>query len=179
MSADPPRIAMSVHRLMQAGLIEGNEMNAFGSPLPDHFITGVTGAGLDAVEERTAPPAGASVNIAIHGSTLGQLNLGAVYGNIETHLHAVSGVGANEFKSAAERIIAALRDDTSLTEEVRAQVLGNLDYLSEEASQPPDKRRPDVMKTVLERIPQLLAAADAAKQAWDTWGPTIQTFFSK
>jgi hypothetical protein len=164
---------------MDGGLIEGHELRAFGMPHPDHMITGVTGAGLEAVEESAAPLAGSSINITMHGSTLGQLNLGTVYGNIETHLHAVTGVGADEFRSAAERLIAALKDDASLAEESRAQLLGNIDYLSEEASAPLDHRRPDVIKTVLERIPQLLGAADAAKQAWDTWGPTIQAFFSK
>ncbi len=188
MNSDLSRVATSVHRLLGANLVEAIEMNTMGSPIPSHIITGVTGAGLEAHERASIPLATAvvkpaegprygDVHIHIEGSTVGQLNLGQVVGNIETHLNAVSGATADELKSIVAQLVEAVAADERLSEGDKRDVLLNIDYLSEEAAAPTGVRKLWVVKAVLYWMGWTLGAGGSAVTVWEAAHPVLHRFF--
>src|SRR5438445_9660032 len=83
---------------------------------------------------QTRPSRPGTVNITMHGGTLGQVNLGQVRGNIETHVNAVTGPSAAEFQAAVKAVAEAVGKDPKLNEREQGEYLEGLDYVAEEAA---------------------------------------------
>jgi hypothetical protein len=142
--------------------------------LPTYDRASEEATDIDARPVRPAP-----VNITIRGGTVGQVNLGQVQGNIETHVSAVTGPSAAEFKAAVKAFAEAVAKDRKLGERERGEVLEGLDYIAEEASKPPSQRRMTVLQRTIQQLPTLLSLAEQGKTAWDTFGPIITGFLSR
>ncbi|HVS07237.1 MAG TPA: hypothetical protein VHK65_13885 [Candidatus Dormibacteraeota bacterium] len=72
-----------------------------------------------------------------------------------------------------------MQKDDALADAERGEILEDLDYLAEEANKPDAKRRPSLLGRIIGGMPNALQAAESAKTAWDTFGPTIGGFFGR
>ena len=168
--------AQSIRRLVNAGLLEGHEATSQSSPYSEYLGLRLTLLGTDRLEQQpVAPPPGTIVNI-YGGSTVGQVNLGQVIGNIQTSIDVVSGPRSDDFKRAMEELLVAIQGDEVLSGSAKADALKQLEYIAEAASQPVAKRRASVLDAVLARVPLVLAAGEASAKAWSTFGPEVTRF---
>jgi hypothetical protein len=119
-----------------------------------------------------------NIHISIYGGTVGTLNLGQVIGGIETHVNAVTGGSADQFKLAVKQIVESVQRDESLTQSAKAAVLEHVEYLAEAAASPPPNRKLSVITRVVGGIGEATGAASDARGVWNTWSPTVRRFFS-
>src|SRR2546425_4993238 len=137
------------------------------------------------VEAPTGPPSGhpgqpaqyRDVHIHIAGSTVGQLNLAPVVGNIETHLNTVNGPTASELKVVVANLVEAVVADEELSAVAKKDTLENIDYLSEAAATPVSMRKLPVVKAVVASTAAILAASSHAATVWEAARPVLQQFF--
>jgi hypothetical protein len=117
------------------------------------------------------------VRIDVSNSQIGTLNLGTIVGDVENHLSAVSDPDAEEARDALQRLTQAIVDADGLPDDRRRELLEQIDLLAEEASRPPERRRPAVVRPVLTGIAASLSAAGGLAEVWDAVGPTLLQFF--
>lgn len=136
------------------------------------------------IEEDQAPqvtevatPRYRDVHIHIEGSTVGQLNLGHVVGNIETHLSAVSGPSADELRTVVTELVQAIVADEKLTAAIKADALDNIDFLTEAAATPSGARRLSVVRAVLYWMGWALGAGGSGVLVWGAAEPVLHRFF--
>jgi hypothetical protein len=120
-----------------------------------------------------------SVVINMHGGAIGQLNLGEVRGNINTHLNALAGRHAEDFARPVQILTDAISQDRGLDETKRAEALELIEFLSDSATQDTERRRPSLIKSALATLPLLVSGAKLAESAWTEHGRTIVEFFQQ
>jgi hypothetical protein len=107
--------------------------------------------------------------------TLGTLNTGEVLGSIHSHASTVTGLSADAFREAVDALATAIAKDQALSENRRKEALESIDALAEEAGREPEKRRSGVLRGMMLAIPGAIELSANALQAWDKYGPAIQT----
>ena len=135
---------------------------------------------LDAESTPEARPIAAryrDLHIHIEGSTVGQLNLGPVIGNIETHLNAIQGPSADEVKALIKDLVEQVLQDKELAAETKRDAIESIEFLSASAAEPPEERRLSVVKAVLEATAGLLNAGGSAIVVWQAAEPILHKFF--
>ena len=118
-----------------------------------------------------------AIHISISGGTVGTLNFGQVIGDIETHVNAVTGGSADQFKRAVKEIVESIERDGSLTEAAKAGALEFFDYLAEAAASAPPIRKLSIIRRVLVGIGETFEDASDAHAVWDRRGPIVRRFF--
>lgn len=169
--------AGSIRRLVEAGLLEGHDATSHSSTYAEYLGLRLTLRGADRLEQLAAAPQAAAVLNVYGGSTVGQVNLGQVIGNIQTSIQVVSGPRADDFKRALQELLGAIENDADLSSSARFDAMEQLEYVAEAASQPAANRRGSVLDAVLAKIPLVLAAGEASAKAWSTFGPEVIRFF--
>ncbi len=117
------------------------------------------------------------ITITLNQSQVGTLNLGTIVGDVEAHLAAVEGPGADNVREALRSLAQAVVDDESLSGDERKDLLESLDVLAEEAGKEPERRRSAVVRSVLLSLAASLGAAGGLAEVWSTFGPTLVDFF--
>ena len=117
------------------------------------------------------------IRIDVSHSQIGTLNLGTIIGDVETHLSAVSGPGAEEARDALKQLAEAVVGNEQMTDESRRDLLEQIDLLAEEASRPPDKRRGAVVRSVLSGLAAAASGAGGLAEVWGAVGPVLLQFF--
>jgi len=117
------------------------------------------------------------IHIHINQSQIGTINLGKIVGNIENHLSQVTGPSSEDIVAALKSLAEAIANDKSLEPENRQELLENVEFLSQSASEEPDKWRKGVIRAAIDAISRGLTIAASAASVWATWGPTISAFF--
>ena len=108
--------------------------------------------------------------------TVGTLNTGEVLGSIHSHVSAVTGSpSADAFRNAIEHLAKLIARDDELDDDRRKEALDSIDLIAEEAGRPAEKRRLGAVRAVLAALPGMLALSGHALEAWDKYGPSIQT----
>jgi hypothetical protein len=127
------------------------------------------------------PPAAAprfrDVHIHVQGSTIGQLNMGEVVGNIETNLKAVTGPSAEELAQVLKSLVEAIAADGALPDDAKREALQNIDVLASAAAQAPARRAIGPVKAVLTATGALLAAGSSAVSIWQAAEPLLRAHF--
>jgi hypothetical protein len=115
-------------------------------------------------------------HVEVHNyGTLGTLNTGEVLGSIHSHASTVTGLSADAFREAVDALATAIAKDQALSDDRRKEALESIDALAEEAGREPEKRRRGVLRGIMLAIPGAIELSANALQAWDKYGPTIQT----
>lgn len=81
---------------------------------------------------------------------------------------------ADALKGLSEAIIALKKN---ASEHEKEMLLGQVSYLSEQATLSEDKRNPGVIDATLTKLATTAGALGGLASAWQTWGPAISKFF--
>ena len=108
---------------------------------------------------------------------VGTINLGRITGNIENQLNQMSSPEDEELRTALKSIAEAIVKDREIGPEAKAELLENVEFLSESALQQPEERKTGLITRVLDGLSDGLAAATAAGQVWLTWAPIVGRYF--
>ncbi len=117
------------------------------------------------------------VHIHIERSTVGQLNLGDMIGDIETHLKSVSGPSADDMSRVIKQLVEAVLGDAKLPEHAKRETIQNIELIAAAAAEPPAKRKLGPIKAVLTATGGLLAAGSSAMTIWEGSRPLLHRFF--
>lgn len=128
--------------------------------------------GLD--EDLPRSGAGSSVQVSLHNSTVGNLNLGSQVGTITTVLSSISAPDSAAFTDALRLLTNALVADPGMQEGDKREVLEALTTLAEEGAKKPEERKMSVVKAVTLWLPQGLAAANNLLTLWEKVGPVVK-----
>lgn len=125
--------------------------------------------GLYAVEENYV------MRIEINNSTIHQLNLGQIRGDMNNAVTTLTENGhgdvASALKQFTEQVAAA--DDPAID---RKDVIEHLGYISKQAALPPAERSPGILKTTIAHVQDAVKVVGTLSQAWKTFGPIIEGF---
>lgn len=117
------------------------------------------------------------VHIHIEGSTVGQLNLGTIIGDIETHLKAVSGPSAEDMNRIIKQLVEAVLGDAKLPEDAKRETIQNIELIAAAAAEPPANRKLGPIKAALAATGGLLAAGSSAMIIWEGSAKLLHKFF--
>jgi hypothetical protein len=122
----------------------------------------------------------AAVNLSIHESTIGFLNLGEIedVNSISVNVAHLKRFGRASVAEAIAQVTEAVATNSELSQEARAEVLDELRELGQMAvSEKFGGRKPGVLKAVLAHLSSTLGAAGGLAEVWSTWGPMIRSAF--
>lgn len=81
---------------------------------------------------------------------------------------------ADALKGLGKAIVAL---EKNASEHEKEMLLGQVSYLSEQATLVEDKRNPGVIDATLTKLATAAGALGGLASAWQTWGPAISKFF--
>ena len=125
----------------------------------------------------SASPRYRDIHIHNEGSTVGQLNLGQMIGDIETHLQAVTGPDAEVFGRVIKELVESIGTDAKLSDTAKREAIENVELLAAAAAQPPDKRSLGPIKAVLAGMGGLLGAGSSVVTIWQAAEPVLHAHF--
>ncbi len=120
-------------------------------------------------EDRTVGARNARVNIQNYG-TIGQLNSAETLRNIDHH---ISAVGNQELAQGLEALKQAIRDDPSLNDPGRQELLDNVDDLAEAAGAAPHDRKRGRITAAIAAITAGAEGLTKVKEVADSWLPVL------
>lgn len=103
-------------------------------------------------------------------------NLGEVRGNIQQVVGALKDNGQTEIAGVLARLEEAIANDTSLAEG-RLAYLDQVQFMAEQAVEPPEKRLPSRVQGALLGLPPALAVSADIAQVISVAGPAIALYF--
>jgi hypothetical protein len=111
--------------------------------------------------------------------TVGNLNLGEQIGQITTSLTVVSrqGAGAAEFAQAVKSVTEEVVHCFDLGDPQKKEAIDALEFISQQATIEPEKRKAGILKSVVESIPKILSSAASGIAIWTKYGDHIRHFF--
>ena len=121
-------------------------------------------------------PVANHMNIEINNSTVYQLNLGQILGDMNNAVTTLTQNGHTDIASALKGLIEriAASDDPALN---KKDVLEHLAFISQEAALSATDRKQGLVRTALSHVQTAVQAAATLSQAWTTFGPIIEGFF--
>ena len=135
--------------------------------------------GLPRFPERRVVNLGGSTynNIRVDRSTIGVLNTGTI-GNVDGARTRRKQAGESDLAAAVKAFTEALLQSSEAGRDVKNQVLEILSAVAAEATAPKEKRRPAVIRPLLQEISTLVQGVAALSALWAQYGPLITRFFA-
>jgi hypothetical protein len=120
------------------------------------------------------------VTIEIHGNVSGTaFNVGEIVRDIQNHMNQIQSQGADDFRQGIKAVVESIEKDQGLSDGQKKDALESMQYISEAASEPPDKRKPAILRATFANIPNLLKAAKLAGDVWTAWEPHVKGFLGQ
>lgn len=110
----------------------------------------------------------------IQGSTVGAVNTGAIAGQAQVSVTLLRGQGASDLADAITELGNAIQASREITEEIRADLLGHIAFLADQANRPEEQRYRGLIKTALGALRNGVTAAAGLTTIWDKVGPIIE-----
>lgn len=120
-------------------------------------------------------PQALTVNIA--DSTIAALNLGMVVGDITASISVLRGPDQRELAEALQRLAEAVGGSKVLPDPEKAKLLEHVGEVAEQATEPVERRRPAVIRTVLGSLGAALRTAADVAAVWEAVRPLIERYF--
>ena len=95
----------------------------------------------------------------ISNSTITNLNLGTVLGDLNASVQSLQNNGAPQIADIIQKLTSGISNSTAIKDADRKDLLENLALISNEVSSEPDKRKPGLLKASLSFMTVGLAAA--------------------
>jgi hypothetical protein len=135
-----------------------------------------------AFEDRDVPahrqtPQLAARAIHIHverGSNVNSIVLGATVDKIESNINASRGIGGEQLAAALKAVTEACTGADELGPAQRSEALELIEFLSEQAAAPPDRRRVAVLRSAARALGAIMVGAATAGEVWNDWAPIIE-----
>lgn len=102
----------------------------------------------------------------ISNSTIANLNLGSVVGDLNSSIQQLSSDGRNDLAEALKRMTEAVASSPELDDAIRKEVLEHVAVVSSEAALPPEKRKMGPLKTSIEAIKAGIGLAAQLLTLW-------------
>jgi hypothetical protein len=145
-----------------------------GSPLISMEHVWV-GRDMNVIYGKSEAPPVYNVTFNISGGTFGQLNTAVeTVHNLANRLTVIGAEGRPDLAEALRELGQAVLDEPSLDDQARAELIDNVDDLSEQAKAPADERKRGRLRAAIDAISAAATAGTQLHAAWDAWGPTIQ-----
>jgi hypothetical protein len=150
-----------------------------GSSYARAFMAGTTAPAWDRISQLQRLLGASSISpviIHIEGSTVANLNLGTVIGNIQATVNTLQ-QSDPEIATALAKLVEAVGKDESLGDQ-RREIIESLNEVAEEAKKPGASRRIARVSILLLGIGSYILTNSAnAAQIWQTWSKPILRFF--
>lgn len=118
------------------------------------------------------------ISVTISHSKVGNLNLGTIIGNVNSILVGLSDSEENAaFKQAIREIMEAVAQAEDLDDALKSEVVENLQFISNEATKPPQDQKKSIIRAILQGIGVSLNTAGSLASIWTAAGPRILSFF--
>ncbi|HXE11445.1 MAG TPA: hypothetical protein VN633_04950, partial [Bryobacteraceae bacterium] len=108
---------------------------------------------------KNLPPPGDKTIFNISNSTIANLNLGTVLGDLNASVQNLQTHGSQQIAEAIGKLTTAISESVEVRDADRKHLLENLALVSKEISSQPDQRRAGLLKSSLTFITTSLAAA--------------------
>jgi Mg-chelatase subunit ChlD len=102
----------------------------------------------------------------ISNSTISNLNLGNVVGDLNSSIQQLSTEGRNDLAEALRKLTEVVGASEQMNDEVRKEVLEHLSIVSGEAAKPAGSRRMGPLKTSLEAVKSGVALGTQLLTLW-------------
>ena len=102
----------------------------------------------------------------ISNSTISNLNLGNVVGDLNSSIQQLSTEGRNDLAEALRKLTEAVGASEQMNDEVRKEVLEHLSIVSGEAAKPAGSRKMGPLKTSLEAVKSGVALGTQLLTLW-------------
>jgi len=109
-------------------------------------------------------PKGATLHIS--NSTIGNLNLGAVGGDLVSSIQQLSNEGHDDLAKRFEEFTKAINSSADFQEGMKKDLLEHLVVVAEEAAKPSEKRRMGPLRTSIEAIKTGIGMAAQLAAIW-------------
>lgn len=128
---------------------------------------------------RSTPPGPSAITVNISGGIVGGINLGAIAGDMNVAINAVQGAGGEALAQAMKRVTEAVASDTSLSPEKRAEAIEILTAITQEAAQPPERRKWHLVRSLAAQAGSIILKVPQLVDAWNTLHTQITGWFSQ
>jgi len=119
-----------------------------------------------------------TMNIHIHNSQVGNLNLGTQVGTINATVQSLSQGDdqQKEFAQALKQLTKTVLSEQNLQKETQQEIVDMLSTLAEQAAKKPTERSKGTLKAVLSSLPPLITVGTKLAELWPKYEPTVRHF---
>lgn len=105
-------------------------------------------------------------NISVSGGQVGSINTGNV-GSLTLQVSQMQQEGRSDLASALNELVSAVLASSEFTAAIKNEVIELLEPLAVEANQSPDRRKPAVIRALMNRLSQMLADGSTVGKLWE------------
>jgi hypothetical protein len=117
------------------------------------------------------------INVNVQNSNVGVINLGVIEGDLSAAITTLRTQGSEDIAMHLDRLREAVKNADTLGDR-RGEVLQALAAVAHEAEQSPDRRKPAVVKMLLESVSPIVATVAGLTEIWHAAYPVIAQFFN-
>lgn len=114
--------------------------------------------------------------IKVSESNIGVINTGTLF-NLDTSIQVMHNRGDKELANAVRELTQAVLDNNELNDELKEEVVEQLEFLVTEALASKDKQRKGLIRKIINDISQSIATFGALLTIWNNVGPLLQAYF--
>jgi hypothetical protein len=115
-------------------------------------------------------------NIKIDNSIVGSLNTGTI-GKVDVAVSVALSEGHAEVANALKALTESVARSNALAAEQRNEALEILATIAEDLTSPREKRRPNMARTLSQRLREILSLSADTSQLWAQYGPILLAAF--
>jgi len=115
-------------------------------------------------------------NIKVDNSVVGAINTGSV-ASIDVHISQLKNAGGEEVSGALARLTEAIANDRELQDAERRRLLDQVEFVSEQAVNGADVRRPGMIAAALDALDTTAKATTSLVVIWASVQPVLKHFF--
>lgn len=119
-------------------------------------------------------------NIRIENSQIGLLNTGTIEKTkkITANVNSLNKKGNKDIAKSLDELTSAVIKSSSLKEEIKHEIIEQLEEISKQANLKEDKRsNKSTIRAILKSIGETLSATGGLAEIWTAWGKDITSFF--
>jgi hypothetical protein len=118
-----------------------------------------------------------NMKIELNNSTIHQLNLGTVVGDMNNSVTALQETGHAEFAQALKAFTEQVANADEVPTQARKELIQNVALVGEQAALPPEQRKSGLLKAAIGYVKTTTQIAASLSEAWKQFGPAIESFF--
>ncbi|MCM6773559.1 hypothetical protein NDR87_08765 [Nocardia sp. CDC159] len=145
--------------------------------LAKHYLAKV-GENMSDYAEASGQSGRGGINISISGGTVYNPQFAESITNIDSNIVTIAQRGDGEVAQALQSIGSAVLSDRQLDDERRQELLDNVEYLAQNAQQPPEKRNRGMIKSALAALNTAATTGTEVGKAVTTWGEALNAILS-